>query len=577
MDLEKELADYKELISQRDGLNNELVRLSGKNDQDSINRINTLAGQLNNINTNLANYDMENLEKVDRYFTSDKEFRRISDEIKTIEKLSKGTEEEKVEVKSAEGRPKKVYKSLEEEYKALVELKNNMRESFRKQYNEIKNITSIVKTPNVEETITTAQSMEPESSVAKGLENMTNEEKITYYEERIQNILASGKLPNMGKKSQVTYEGVRYNIPKAYIGRFNDAVGKLNALRKKMANNLTENTPKEPEKAETITKPLTPKEAFETKLNEIYTEPTKTAPVKPSKNTLPLEEENPYIFGHYDPRPKPITLPDLINMCEKNKIKLHPIPVTFRKKHKINMKKALTCVKKKMSLENFKKLLPKVWNIDKQVELAFANMNSKLLDKRIVIKEGTVKFARGVIQKYNTAKTHVTNIPKRTKEYIKDKYKDFKNYFREKKEISRLKKEENRSTKEAMELVYGEKKDKHIDYRVVNRTAKFKENTCQRINTAKGKILGTTKAVVGAIKKPFDYLRENMKNDTKRQELQAKIDEARTANRQKAAALKRIKVNPSTGGYAGTIAITVVGVLILATIIFIGIGSIINR
>lgn len=116
-----------------------------------------------------------------------------------------------------------------------------------------------------------------------------------------------------------------------------------------------------------------------------------------------------------------------------------------------------------------------------------------------------------------------------------------------------------------------------IDYTVVNRTAKFKENTCQRINTAKGKILGTTKAVVGAIKKPFDYLRENMKNDIKRQELQAKIDETRTANRQKAAALKRIKVNPSTGGYAGTIAITVVGVLILATIIFIGIGSIINR
>lgn len=300
------------------------------------------------------------------------------------------------------------------------------------------------------------------------------------------------------------------------------------------------------------------------------------APTKPSPAASPLEEENPYIYGHYDPRPKPLTLPDLISMCEKNKIELHPVPVTFRRKHKVDMKKAFTCIKKKMSLENFKKLLPKVWNIDKQVELAFANMNSRLLDKKIVIKEGTVKFAENVIQKYNTAKTHVTNIPKRTKEYIKNKYKDFKNYFREKKEISRLRKEENYSRKEAMEMVYGEKVDKHLDYRIVNRTAKFKENTCQKINTAKGKIVGTTKAVIDAIKKPFDYLRENMKNDIKRQELQAKIEEVRIANRQKEAALKRIKVN-SNAGYVGTVALTIISVFALAAIIFMGIGSIINR
>ena len=58
MDLEKELADYKELISQKDSLNKELARLSSKNDTESINRINEVAGQLNNINTNLSNYDM---------------------------------------------------------------------------------------------------------------------------------------------------------------------------------------------------------------------------------------------------------------------------------------------------------------------------------------------------------------------------------------------------------------------------------------------------------------------------------------------------------------------------------------
>lgn len=574
MDLEKELADYKELISQKDSLNKELARLSGKNDIESINRINEVAGQLNNINTNLANYDMENLEKVDKYFISDKEFRRISDEIKTIEKLSKGTEEEKVEVKSAEGRPKRVYKSLEEEYKTLVELKNNMRESFRKQYDQIKNITSIVKSPSVEETITTAQSMEYELPT-KGLDNMTNEEKITYYEERIKNILASGKLPNMGKKSQVIYEGIRYSIPKAYVGRFNDTLGKLNTLRKKMSSKLSESEvkPKESEQPKPIVEPLTPKEKFESVAEALYQNNSLD-----SGNTSYIADNN-YYTSNIDlsnTNKVPLTLPFLMELCNNNNIELYPIPVTFRKRHKINIKKAFTCAKKKVSLENFKKILPKVWNIDKYTELAFANMNSKLLNKRITIKTKTINFAKNTIQKYNNVKTHVTNIPKRTQKYIKDKYKAFNNYFREKKEISRLRKEEGYTTKEAMETIYGEKIDKHIDYRIINRTAKFKENTCQRIKTSKGKIVSTTKAVTAAIKKPFDYLRENMQNDVKREELKSKIEEVRIANRQKQEALKRIKIKEN-GGYVGTIAVTILGVIILSAIIFLGIGSIINR
>lgn len=407
----------------------------------------------------------------------------------------------------------------------------------------------------------------------KSYEELTPEEKQKELEERLQRIFNSSKLPNQGKKMIVTYNGKKHSIPRAYQGRFNETVIKLNTIKKSM--NLSKEAPKK-EEPQKVQAPLEPQKNLDAKLDEIYVKPTIVEPVKQSTKAPSLEEENPYIYGHYDPRPKPLTLPDLISMCERNKIKLHPVPTTFRRKHKVDMKKAFTCIKSKMSLGNFKKLLPKVWNIDKQVELAFANMNNKLLNKRITIKTKAVNFAEGTIQKYNNAKTYVTNIPKRTKEYIKDKYKAFNNYFREKKEISRLRKEENYSRKEAMEMVYGEKVDKHLDYRIVNRTAKFKENTCQKINTAKGKIVGTTKAVIDAIKKPFDYLRENMKNDIKRQELQAKIDEVRIANRQKEAALKRIKVN-SNAGYVGTVALTIISVFALAAIIFMGIGSIINR
>lgn len=564
-----ELNEYQVLTSNKDKLNTELLSLSGKNDRESINRINEIGANLNQINKSLQGYDKEKLDKVTKYYETKKEFDRLVGEIQTIEKLSDKSSGEKTETLSSDGRKKYIDKSLLEEYNRLAKEKSELGRKFNSEYKELEGIITLVDdVPTEEEEQVETTSRDYELPI-KSYEDLTPEEKQKELEDRLQRIFNSSKLPNQGKKKIVTYNGNKYTIPKAYKGRFNETVGELNTIKKGM-------TPKEPEKAETISKPLTPKETFEAKLDEIYAEPTIVEPVKPSTKAPSLEEENPYIYGHYDPKPKPLTLPDLISMCEKNKIKLHPVPTTFRKKHKVDMKKAFTCIKNKVNLKNFKKLLPKVWNIDKQVELAFANMNNKLLDKRITIKTKAVNFAEETIQKYNTVKTHVTNIPKRIKEYIRDKYKSFNNYFREKKEVSRLRKEENYSRKEAMEMVYGEKVDKHLDYRIVNRTAKFKENTCQRINTARGKIVGTTKAVVGAIKKPFDYLRENMKNDTKRQELQAKIEEIRIANRQKEAALKRIKVN-SNAGYVGTVALTIISVFAIAAIIFMGIGSIINR
>ena len=295
-------------------------------------------------------------------------------------------------------------------------------------------------------------------------------------------------------------------------------------------------------------------------------------------------EENNHIFEQPKPKTvipaiptsKPLTLPDLMDLCKKNKIELHPVPITFRRNHKANLKKAFTCVKKKVSLENFKKLLPKVWNIDKYTERAFAQMNNKLYDKKIAIKGKMVNFAEGTIQKYNSAKTFVTSIPKRTKNYISGKYREFTKYFKDKKEIATKRKEDGYTTKTAMEEVYGDKADKHLDYRIVNRTTKFKEDTCQRVNSATGKIVDTTKSVVDKITKPFRYLRDNMKKDVKRQELQKQIDEIRVSSRVKKDTLTRIKIKDSSG-YVGTVAITIMGVIVLAGIIFMGIGSIINR
>lgn len=600
----EELIQYEDLTRLRENLNKELSSLSGKTSQDSIDRINEIGRELNRVSSKISNYDKDKLDKINKYFATDKEFRRISGELQTIEKLSKDNKEEKVEVRSAEGRPKRIYKSLAEEYKQLVEQKNNMRKEFYNEYKDIENITTTVNTSVQinEEVKTDTQNTEYVLPTFKGYEDLTDEEKLKYLEERLQRILDSSKLPNMGKKSQVTYNGIRYNIPKAYVGRFNETIRTLNTMKNKMASKeVSEESKKEdivpPIITENKGRELTPKEKFEAKLEEIYGKDTMILPTNQENKERELTPKEKFeakldeIYGKSEdifeqPKPqtvipsistsKSLTLPDLMDLCKKNEIELHPVPITFRRKHKVNLKKAFACVKKKISLENFKKLLPKVWNIDKYTERTFAQINNKLYDVKIGIKGKMVDFAEGTIQKYNSTKTFVTSIPKRTKDYISGKYNEFTKFFKDKKEIVTKRKEEGYTTKTAMEEVYGDKANKHLDYIILNRTTKFKVDTCQRINSATGKIVDTTKSVVDKIAKPFRYLRDNMKNDVKRQELQRQIDEIRASSRMKKEELKRIKIKDSSG-YVGTIAVTIVGVIALAGIIFMGIGSIINR
>ena len=130
----------------------------------------------------------------------------------------------------------------------------------------------------------------------------------------------------------------------------NNLLEELNAIKKSM--NSSKEVPKK-EEPQKVQAPLEPQKNLDAKPDEIYVKPTIVEPVKPSTKAPSLEEENPYTYGHYDPRPKPLTLPGLISMCERNKIKLHPVPVTFRRKHKVDMKKAFTCIKSKETLKSY--------------------------------------------------------------------------------------------------------------------------------------------------------------------------------------------------------------------------------
>ena len=304
--------------------------LSGKTSQDSIARINEIGRELNEVSSKISSYDKDKLDKINKYFATDKEFRRISGELKTIENLSKDNKEERVEVISAEGRPKRIYKSLAEEYKQLVEQKNSIRKNLYSEYKAIQNITTAVNAPIQikEEVGIYTNNIEYVLPTFKDYEDLTDEEKLNYLEERLQRILDSSKLPNMGKKVQKIYNGIRYSIPETFVGRFNETLREINTIKNKMAS---KEVPEESKKEDIVTtvktenkeRELTPKEKFEAKLEEIYGKDMIVLPKKEENKVtseLKLEEENPYIFGHYQPRPvaqtksnsNSPTLPDLM-------------------------------------------------------------------------------------------------------------------------------------------------------------------------------------------------------------------------------------------------------------------------
>ena len=153
----EEYNTYKELISMKEKLNKELLKLSGTRDETSIKQINTIAKELSQVNEKIAQYNIDSLTKISSYFSCKDSFDKVCKDIKAIEKLSKESTKEKEIIPSAEGRNKKIDKELSEEYKSLVEYKKKLQSSFSKYYNDIKNITTVVNNTQTKEKISPVQ------------------------------------------------------------------------------------------------------------------------------------------------------------------------------------------------------------------------------------------------------------------------------------------------------------------------------------------------------------------------------------------------------------------------------------
>lgn len=544
--ISEEYTRYYELSKEKEELNTKLASIAYKNDSDSIKTINEIAGELNKINNLLSRYDDSLLEITSNYYSGLDEVHKLTEDINLIEKISKKTNGEKVQVVSADGRKKMIDKEYELEYKSLCSRKKELRKNNLDNYNALKNITSIMKETSAEEVKQDNASLEEFVFIeTKGYDELPLEEKIKMTEERLDRIFESRYLPNMGKKILVTYNGNKYYIPKIYAGRFNDTVRELNTLMKKK-NNFIE------EKTEVIKEPIINEDIYFVSLEKEIPDKSMTA-----------SETKDYSRDR-------VSLPVLNEIVDNNKIVLHPVDVTFMSIPKVSLSKAFVGAYKRINIDKLKKILPSIYNIDKKAELSFKKMESKLLDRGIKIKSGAVIIADKVVLTYNTTKNFVTSVPKRVSGYVTDKYSELKKFLNEKERLVTNVKYSG-SIKESMEKIYGEDKDSHLDYRIVNRAVKFKDNTCQKIDETKGNIAKVSKSVIDKIKEPFDRLKENMKNDIERKNLEKEIAIVKQDILMKKDELRRIKrmeTVRTNSGYIAMSGLIIVGTILVAVAIF---------
>ena len=127
-----------------------------------------------------------------------------------------------------------------------------------------------------------------------------------------------------------------------------------------------------------------------------------------------------------------------------------------------------------------------------------------------------------------------------------------------------------------------------IKYEVINRTIRFKENTCQKVNETKNKICDISKENARNLQFAFAEIKEEMqKRQEKRKYTKDDLFEI-IANLQEENRLKKREINlykarikvleqNSRGGYVATSIITIIGILILSGTIFTIIGRLLNH
>lgn len=436
----EEYNTYKELISMKEKLNKELLKLSGTRDETSIKQINTIAKELSQVNEKIAQYNIDSLTKISSYFSCKDSFDKVCKDIKAIEELSKESTKEKEIIPSAEGRNKKIDKELSEEYKSLVEYKKKLQSNFSKYYNDIKNITTVVNNTQTKEKISPVQAqVEYVLPKIKGYEDLTIDEKIKETKDRLERIFATSLLPNQGKKIIVTYNGDKKTIPRKYQGYFNETMKELRLLEGNKANNLTSQS--QANEPQLVVEPLI-------SLDIPYTVDKKTlssgvtSPVSSKEFT---SEEDQKLFEdlfHNCPEEKKEEIYDKLfskeaiarrNQLVSSLTKQIELEPTFRQTVTI-AKSYITTVSKK--------LVDKVKSIGLNIKNKSEKIKEQASDIKYEVINRAIRFKENTCQKVNETKSKICDISKENARNLQFAFSEIRKEMQEHKEKRKYSKDD---------------------------------------------------------------------------------------------------------------------------------------
>ena len=276
-----------------------------KEENDYIELINECATKINELKS-ADNYekDKEFLEVVTKYY-------RVSSRLKEIEMMSKKLNSKEtmysniINIVNADGRKKRIHSSLITEYKIFLDVKKVLLPLYKNGYKDyIARYNYHIKCEDIiyysDERLGISPNYIPSNDEYSNMSNqdkielekdflndMSLQEKITYYEDQLNRILSA---KNSGKKEYIKINDEKYYVPIKMKSLFISYY--------KILKNLTSNQKTKPyfdNLVEVTTKPITPVEVVESqdeeKLPIIFEETVEELPIMDEKPKIVKEEE----------------------------------------------------------------------------------------------------------------------------------------------------------------------------------------------------------------------------------------------------------------------------------------------
>lgn len=520
---------YEEIIQSKKEKEEELLRLSGDTKEETIKRINEISSSLGKLKEEEDTYNKENIEKIGRYFKMQNDFNRICKDIRAIESLSKKSQKEKIEVYSAEGRKRKIDKSLVEDYQTLVREKNKLRPLIKREYENIKTIKALKTYTTPKEEIIESKEIEFVLPKIETYDDLSIEDKIKETKKRIERIFNLSTLPNQGKKIIVAYEGKKRPLARKYQGYYKETIKELGLLQRELG--LLQN------KAQ---KQQSPKEMPEEEEKEIAKSPLVEISKLEKKEETPIQKTNRWFSSEEDER----IFSELFKDCPP--VKQDKIYAMLFSKEAIERKNAL--------LESLNKRIEKEPSFTQQVRVAKAKVLS---------------IGKNIKDKLSMIGTKIKDKAAKVSEGLKSGVEVLK--------------EKQEKTKASATAKVGD-----LQYEIVSRTINLKSNTCQKVSGIKTKITSISKKDLLTLQKKFNKIREKLEsNKVKRKFSKDELIEAiemlnkenEKLQEQSKALNEKVRVlsQNSRSGYVATTVITIVGFLLVSSLIFTIVGKIVNH